>query len=107
MTENACAGLAADTRFGVELEFNGDSYGTRGAVADRLQVAGLIRRAGYGGYHTAASRGYPAGEYSLEDDGSVSSGGELVSCIESDHPDSWSRIRRACEAIRAGGGTTN
>ena len=107
MTESACEGLAANTRFGVELEFNGDSYNTRGEVADRLRDAGLIRHSRYGGYHTAAGRGYPAGEYSLEDDGSVRNGGELVTCIESDHPDSWSRIHRACEAIRDGGGTTH
>ncbi|MDN5802997.1 MAG: amidoligase family protein [Microlunatus sp.] len=107
MTENACDGLAADTRFGVELEFNGDSHGTRGDVADRLSTAGLIRRASYNGYHSAAARGYPAGEYSLENDGSVSYGGELVTCIESDHPDSWNRIQRACQAIRDGGGTTH
>ena len=88
MTENACGGLAANTRFGVELEFNGASYTTRDAVAQRLQTMGLIRRTGYSSYHSAASRGYPAGEYSLENDSSVSSGGELVTCIESDHPDS-------------------
>ena len=107
ITEDACHGLAANTRFGAELEFNGDSYTTRNEVADRLRTAGLIRRASYAGYHTAAVRGYPAGEYSLENDGSVSNGGELVTCIESDHPDSWGRIQQACTAIRDGGGTTD
>jgi hypothetical protein len=51
MTEDACHGLAATTRFGVELEFNGDSYTTRNEVADRLRTAGLIRRPSYAGYH--------------------------------------------------------
>ena len=107
MSENACHGLAADTRFGVELEFNGDTSTTRDAVARQLRAAGLIRRSSYGHYHAASSRGYPAGEYSLENDGSVHLGGELVTCIESDHPDSWNRIQQACSAIRAGGGTTH
>lgn len=107
MSENACEGLAANTRFGVELEFNGDSYDTRREVADRLRAAGLIRNAHYAGYHSAADRGYPAGEYSLENDSTVRYGGELVTCIESDHPDSWARIQRACEAIRGGGGNTD
>ena len=107
MAEDALHGYAAGARFGVELEFNGDDSSVRSRVAQRLQDAGLITSASYSGYHTATRSGYnDQGLYSLENDCSVSAGGELVS-IESDSPESWDRLRRACEAINGGGGTTH
>ena len=108
MPENALHGYAAETQFGVELEFNGDDPTVRSRVAQRLCDAGLITAANYSGYHTATRSGYNEhGLYSLENDCSVRGGGELVTSIESDSPESWERLRRACNAIQAGGGTTH
>lgn len=108
MTEDALHGYAAGARFGVELEFNGADTSVRGRVAQRLRDAGLITSTSYSGYHTATRSGYNAqGLYSLENDCSVGGGGELVTSIESDSPDSWDRLARACEAINGGGGTTD
>lgn len=108
MTEDALHGYAAGTQFGVELEFNGDDPAVRAGVAQRLRESGLISSASYSGYHTATRSGYnEQGLYSLENDCSVRGGGELVTSIESDSPQSWERLRRACEAISGGGATTH
>ena len=108
MTESAFHGLAAGTRFGVELEFNADDHGVREVVRRRLVEEGLIPQGGYGYYHAFAGRGYSEGGlYSLENDSSVARGGELVTSIESDTPESWDRLRRACAVISDGGGTTH
>lgn len=108
VTEDALHGYAAGARFGIELEFNGGDSSVRGRVAQQLRDAGLITSASYSGYHTATRSGYnEQGLYSLENDCSVSGGGELVTSIESDTPESWERLRRACAAINGGGGTTH
>lgn len=108
MDRNALHGYAAGVRFGVELEFNATDYGqTREAVARSLYEAGIIRNTTMHGYHTAARNGYRGSYYNLESDGSVPRGGELVTSIESDHPDSWARLRTACEAISNSGATTD
>ncbi|WP_394276224.1 amidoligase family protein [Luteococcus sp.] len=96
--DGALTGHAAGVRFGVELEFGGNSTSVTNALAD----AGIIPSRGMRGYHHAQRSGWV--DWSLEIDGSVS--GELVSPILSDTEDHWRALERACATIRDNGGTT-
>lgn len=113
LREDATGGLGArdgGRAFGVEIEFDlpPGSYGTQQIIARELHEAGITSDPDIHGYHEGRGRnltGYtdaPNG-WRLERDGSVS-GGELVSPIMYDEPQTWANLERACEIIRRHGG---
>lgn len=93
--ENALGG--SQNTFGIEVEFEG---GNLAAIARDLYQEGLVPLPQQQGYH--ASR--RAGMWSFERDGSVPSGGEIVSPVMRDTPEAWRQIERVCEIVRRHGG---
>jgi hypothetical protein len=86
-------------KFGIEIEFGGDMH----AAARALRDAGL----GDGNTYPY-NRNAPAPYWTIKSDGSVSSGGEMVSPIlDIDDPDSREQVTRAILALRSAGATTN
>ena len=104
-TESALQGYAADTQFGVEIEFNSTDHRTTAAIARELAHQGILPSASQQGYHAASRTGYRGWTY--ERDGSVYAGGELVTPIMSDTPQAWAEIQTVCNTIRRLGGTTD
>lgn len=89
--------------FGIELEFVG---GNADRIARELYDLGICAYDRRVGYH---SPGVP-GKWRLERDGSVSSGdmgGELVSPVLKDSPETWSTIETICEVAKRHGATVN
>ena len=112
MRENATGGLGArdgGRGFGVEIEFELPARNratARAAIAQALHEAGLTRNAEVGRYHDSQRRGYTeshAGGWTFEQDSSVS-GGEIVSPIMYDTPETWANLERVCQIIRDNGG---
>jgi hypothetical protein len=93
----------SDISFGIELEFvAGDSN----AIARELYELGICSAPTMQGYH---SSGTP-GKWKLERDGSVTEGrygGELVSPILKDTPETWQQIEKICEVARRHGARVN
>lgn len=93
----------SDVSFGIELEFvSGDSN----AIARELFDMGICGSPRMVAYH---SDGVP-GKWKLERDGSVTTGGrggELVSPILKDTPETWQQIEKICEVARRHGGRVN
>lgn len=89
--------------FGIELEFvDGDSD----AIARELHGLGICSSSAMQGYH---SRREP-GKWVLESDGSVTRGrrgGELISPILTDTPETWGQIETICEVARRHGARVN
>jgi hypothetical protein len=116
MREDATGGLGArdgGRAFGVELEFDlnlpaGQRHQAQQAIVRELHEAGITSSPTIHGYHSGRGldgRGYtdvPNG-WRMELDGSVN-GGELVSPIMYDEPQTWDNLERACEIIRRHGG---
>lgn len=123
-------GYGSDREFGVELEFDltpdahqgqlpidqrvnhayrGGHYGSAlavGRVARALHEAEFTRGDRQAGYHTGARSGYQRslrGGWTYESDCSVA-GGELVSPILSNTPETWRRLNEACTIITQYGG---
>lgn len=89
----------SDITFGIELEF---TVGNSDAIARELYDLGICSSPTMQGYH---SSGTP-GKWKLERDGSVtegSYGGELVSPILKDTPETWRQIEKICEVARRHG----
>ncbi len=84
--------------FGVEIEFDG---GDQAEIARRLYQEGLVDRPHQVGYH-ASQRGR-SGRWSFERDASVT-GGEIVSPVLRDSPETWRQLERVCEVVRECGG---
>jgi len=84
--------------FGVEIEFEG---GDREAIARDLYEEGLIAEPRQSPYH--AGRLNP-NLWAFETDGSVPTGGELVSPVFRDTPTAWQQIEKVCEIVRRHGG---
>ena len=89
--------------FGIELEFVG---GNADAIARELYQLGIC------GYDQRVRYHAPpiAGKWKLERDGSVSSGaggGELVSPVLYDTPETWRTIKTICEVAKRHGATIN
>ncbi|WP_283699256.1 amidoligase family protein [Clostridium perfringens] len=85
--------------FGVELEFVG---GDANAIARELYNLGIVSSPRRLGYH---SRSEP-GKWKLERDGSVSdgdTGGEIVSPILKDTPETWEQIKVICDIAKRHG----
>jgi hypothetical protein len=93
----------SDLTFGIELEFvNGDSN----AIARELYNLGICQSPRMLGYHSPSE----PGKWKLERDGSVTSGnfgGELVSPILRDTPETWQQIEKICEVARRHGAEVN
>ncbi len=130
-TEPGLYGYGAARDFGVELEFDIDrntpAYGDldldqrlngRYRYAGQLAI-GRVARALYennftthdrqSGYHSAVRQGYQRnllGGWMYESDGSVQ-GGEVVSPILSDTPETWQRLHQVCGIITGHGGTAS
>lgn len=92
-----------DVTFGVELEFvDGDSN----AIARELHALGICASSSMSGYHSAGA----PGKWKLERDGSVSRGdygGELVSPVLTDTPETWRTIEKICEVAKRHGAQIN
>lgn len=89
--------------FGIELEFVG---GDANAIARELYQLGIC------GYDSRVPYHSPSvpGKWKLEKDGSVSygdSGGELVSPVLVDCPETWNTIQKICEVAKRHGATIN
>jgi hypothetical protein len=111
LTEHATDGLGSrfgGRGFGVEIEFDlspDAHWGARETLAQALYDAGLTDSPHQHGYHSRGSAytDQPNG-WRYESDITVS-GGELVSPILHDEPQTWANLARACELIRQHGGT--
>lgn len=99
--ENALNG--SDITFGIELEFvDGDSN----AIASELYNLGICSTPSMGRYH---SQDVP-GKWKMERDGSVTygnRGGELVSPILKDTPETWRQIKTVCDVAKRHGAHVN
>lgn len=89
--------------FGIELEFvNGNSD----AIAMELHAMGICSSPSMQRYHSARMEG----KWILESDGSVTSGrrgGELISPVLTDTPETWRQIEKICEVARRHGARVN
>lgn len=107
----------SDITFGIELEFvGGDSH----AIARDLHIMGICQYDHMIPYHAETSSYYRRyygdqyrsghGKWKLESDGSVTSGdfgGELVSPVLRDTPETWRQIETICEVTKRHGGRVN
>ena len=99
--ENALNG--SRNTFGIELEFSG---GNADAIAHELYELGIC------GYDHRVRYHAPSvlGKWKLERDGSVSvgsEGGELVSPVLQDTPETWRTIEKICEVAKRHGARIN
>lgn len=89
--------------FGIELEFvDGDSD----AIARELYELGIVAEPRMLSYHTASA----PGKWKLERDGSVTEGrrgGELVSPVLRDTPETWEQIEKICKVAKKHGARIN
>lgn len=89
--------------FGIELEFVG---GNADAIARELYQLGICAYDRRMPYHSA---GVP-GKWRLERDGSVSDGphgGEIISPVLQDTPETWKTIEKICEVAKRHGAKVN
>lgn len=89
--------------FGIELEFVG---GNADAIARELYQLGICSHDRRLPYHSTGV----SGKWRLERDGSVSSGssgGELVSPVLTDTPETWRAIEKICEVAKRHGASIN
>ncbi|MGB9848873.1 MAG: amidoligase family protein [Moorellaceae bacterium] len=84
--------------FGLEIEFEG---GNIQAIADELYEEGLIAAPRRSDYHSGR---HNPNLWAFERDGSVPTGGELVSPVFRDTPTAWQQVEKVCEIIRRHGG---
>lgn len=93
----------SNVTFGIELEFvRGDSN----AIANELYELGICGSRTMTGYH---SHGDPT-KWKLERDGSVTAGdrgGELISPILRDTPETWRQLEIVCEVAKRHGAKVN
>lgn len=93
----------SDITFGIELEFvNGDSN----AIAAELHSLGICGNRSMIEYHGDRT----PGKWTLESDSSVTSGrrgGELISPILTDTPETWRTIEKVCEVAKRHGARVN
>lgn len=93
----------SDITFGMEIEFVGGDADAIARELYNLGICGYNRRVAY------HSRSIP-GKWKLERDGSVSSGnqgGELVSPVLKDTPETWRAIEKICEVAKRHGARIN
>lgn len=113
--ENALGGLSpqgSPRSFGIEIEFElprelgyQEQARIRREIGRELYDAGLLRtadRQGYGASHGAYRPEHARG-WSYEDDCTVTSGGEIVSPVMWDTPETWQNITKICEVLKRHG----
>lgn len=96
--ENVLGG--SENTFGIEIEFIGADINV---VARELHAAGLVPTPRRGGYHTSRTPGM----WAVERDGSVSSGdigGEVISPVLKDTPETWRQLEKVCDIVKRNGG---
>lgn len=120
-TENAFGGLATRASgrgFGIEIEFAfpsdmsyQDKNAALAAIGQELYASGLTRnqrQQGYGATH-GWYRDHHARGWSFESDpttgGDQQGGGEIVSPVMFDEPETWQALQKVCDVIKAHGGT--
>ncbi|MCL5058786.1 MAG: amidoligase family protein [Actinobacteria bacterium] len=99
--ENVLGG--SENTFGIEIEFVGADINT---VARDLHAAGLVSSPRRGGYHASRTPGM----WAIERDGSVSDGdigGEVISPVLRDTPETWRQLEKVCEIVKRNGGLVN
>jgi hypothetical protein len=99
--ENVLSG--SQNTFGIELEF---VDGNADAIARELYNLGICAHGRRVGYHAPSV----AGKWKVERDGSVSSGskgGELVSPVLKDTPETWRTIETICKVAKRHGAKIN
>ena len=124
MTENALDGMARrgdGQAFGMEIEFEfprsmswSEMNAARQRIGQQLYDAGLTydsRQLGYGaskrrGFRDSHTDENGVGNWSFENDGSVN-GGELVTPGMYDEPETWQKLAKAVEIIKANGGVAS
>ncbi|MDD4566125.1 MAG: amidoligase family protein [Eubacteriales bacterium] len=93
----------SNVTFGIELEFvDGDSN----AIARELHSLGICSSSSMQRYHSLRA----PGKWVLEIDGSVTRGGrggELISPVLTDTPETWQQIETICEVARRHGARVN
>lgn len=94
--ENALNG--SKNTFGLEIEFAG---GNVNAIARELYDLGICSSPVQVSYHSSSA----PGKWKLERDRSVSGGGELVSPILTDTPETWRTLEKVCEVAKRHGAT--
>lgn len=115
LTENAFGGLGrrGGRGFGTELEFEfpstmspAEMASARKAIGDALYESGLTRSEHQlpqgetrGDYKSTHSRGW-----AYEEDNTVSTGGEIISPIMYDEPETWANLKKVCDIIKDHGG---
>ena len=126
VTRNATSGLGAregGRGFGVEIEFELPSVTnqreTLAAIGRDLHAAGIIQNPNQQGYHNREEIIYfydrdedeedeavPVDytQWRFERDNSLKSGGEIVSPILYDEPESWEKLDKICEIVKQYGG---
>lgn len=99
--ENALNG--SDITFGIELEF---VDGNSDAIARELYDLGICSSPRMQGYHSSNS----PSKWKLERDGTVTNGrrgGELVSPVLKDTPETWRNLEKICEVAKRHGARIN
>lgn len=102
----AMYGFGADRQFGVEIEFDRSAIQTADLVGAELYRQEFTRSPRQTGYHSAARGGYSESltrGWTFEHDASVT-GGELVTPVMRDTPQTWERLQQACRIITDNGG---
>lgn len=117
MTDNALGGMATRASgqgFGMEIEYEfppgTDIRTANRLIGEQLYAAGLVPSPNQDGYHAAGRNGYRdthtdangRGTWSWERDGSVN-GGEIVSPVMYDEPETWEKVAKTVEILRANG----
>lgn len=97
-TENALDGI--DNTFGIELETEGGDYEK---IGRELYRAGLSDRSMMISYNSRNTEGM----WTLKHDGSLSRGGEVISPILKDTPETWAAIQEVTKILNSNNATTS
>lgn len=117
LEENAFGGLGGDRGFGIEIEYSfpntmssGEATAARRAIGQELYDLGLTAsaaQAGYGASHgrvrTSHDRGWSYESDPTVYDNETRTGGEIVSPVMQDTPETWRNIKAISEILRRNG----
>jgi hypothetical protein len=116
MKENALDGFArrgSGQAFGIEIEYDyppnmdsNEKYNNNHKIRAGLYALGLTSTPNAESYHSARGKGFKdthLGNWTWERDGSVSSGGEIVTPAMYDEPETWEYIEKVSELLNRNG----